>query len=175
MIRRLLNLLTALSLLLCVAAGALWVRTCLRQDVVQFRNRRHSLYTTPHVVWSETASRPYWKGIPYQSYEQPPHEYLGRFGPFLGYTERPVVGGRTHASLGFVYSSHVEPPPISCGFTAVGVPLWAPLVLFSLLPAVRLWRRRKRAKPGTCPACGYDLRATPGRCPECGRPHWAHC
>jgi hypothetical protein len=29
-------------------------------------------------------------------------------------------------------------------------------------------RRRRRARPGLCPACGYDLRATPGRCPECG-------
>jgi hypothetical protein len=166
--RRLLNLLTGLSVLLCVAVAVLWVRTCRRHDVVQFPDRRHSLYTTPHAVWSETASRPYWAGISYASYEQPAHGYLGRFGPFLGYTVRPVVGGRTHAALGFVYSSHVEPPPTSCGFTSVGVPLWAPLVLFSLLPATRLWRRRKRPRSGTCPSCGYDLRATPDKCPECG-------
>ncbi len=42
-------------------------------------------------------------------------------------------------------------------------------VPFSDLPALWAWRRwRRRARPGTCEECGYDLRATPKRCPECG-------
>jgi hypothetical protein len=47
-----------------------------------------------------------------------------------------------------------------------------------ILPAVWLKKRRRRAAPGLCPACGYDLRATPSRCPECGAttepPHNPH-
>jgi len=38
---------------------------------------------------------------------------------------------------------------------------------------VRNTRRRRLARSGRCPECGYDLRGTPDRCPECGTaPRW---
>ena len=52
----------------------------------------------------------------------------------------------------------------------VNIPFWF-IAVACAAPTVLLlraeWRRRK-SRPGTCPACGYDLRATPDRCPECG-------
>jgi hypothetical protein len=165
--RRLLNAATVGSLLLFVATAALWVRSCWRQDTVQFADRRHSLFTTPHAVWSATTDRPYWLATRYQS-DPPNPGFLRNFGPIFGYTVRPVTGGASHAALGFVYFDHVQPPPHTCRFTYVGVPLWAPLALSAVMPLEWLWRRRKRATPGACVTCGYDLRATPGRCPECG-------
>jgi hypothetical protein len=78
----------------------------------------------------------------------------GRLG--AGRVEMPALGGRYD------------------GWSA-GAPLWGIVVasgawpLTSLALVVRRWRRRRRpARSGLCPACGYDWRATPGRCPECG-------
>jgi hypothetical protein len=51
----------------------------------------------------------------------------------------------------------------------LSIPMWSIAILFAALPAAQIARhlpRRKRA--GLCANCGYDLRATPDRCPECG-------
>jgi hypothetical protein len=64
-----------------------------------------------------------------------------------------------------------------------GVGSWLPAIQMATGPAVSaillgheaqvrvraaLDRRRRRGGANPCPGCGYDLRATPGRCPECG-------
>ena len=57
------------------------------------------------------------------------------------------------------------------GGIEVTLPAWFPALLFAILPAFWLRRRRierKRNRIGFCQKCGYDLRATPQRCPECG-------
>jgi hypothetical protein len=56
--------------------------------------------------------------------------------------------------------------------SSVSVPAWFAALASgaAAVLALRPWRLRglRRATPGRCPACGYDLRATPDRCPECG-------
>lgn len=76
--------------------------------------------------------------------------------------QRPLVGPTPNA------------PTVQISF--VRAPLWLPVVLLLVFPAVNLFRgpvrRRNRLKRNQCPECGYSREALPApRCPECGRPH----
>jgi hypothetical protein len=60
-------------------------------------------------------------------------------------------------------------------FRSIILPAWYMILAFAILPASGIFpfvRRRpsRFSRDGThlCDRCGYDLRATPGRCPECG-------
>jgi hypothetical protein len=60
-------------------------------------------------------------------------------------------------------------------FWAVSVPLWLLVVVFGILPGIRVIRmifarikRHGAQQKGHCTQCGYDLRASKDRCPECG-------
>jgi hypothetical protein len=52
--------------------------------------------------------------------------------------------------------------------TQVNFPYWVAVggLAMPALVYLAIWKRRK--KSGCCAVCGYDLRASPERCPECG-------
>jgi hypothetical protein len=146
--RRLLNLLSALSLLLCVAVCAVWVRSYCAQDVVLFPFARHA------------------SGV-YSSCGQ----VLIRFGGFANTPGRGVRlirdratcfddAGRAGALVGFGYVRFAQPPGWSVLFphwvlaTAAAGPA-------ALAAAARL--RRGRAGFEVTPAAN----AGPNACPEC--------
>ena len=159
--RRLLNLLTALSLLLCVATCVLWARSYWRYDLPAVGAGQSNLYVhsvngSLYFQWGwdgESARRPAW--AEFRSNPSDPAAGQGLF------------------EFGFADNTSQRTPPLS-RVIGLWMPHWAVAAAFAVAPA---WaaaalaaqrRARKRGRGGLCVRCGYDLRATPGRCPECG-------
>ena len=189
--RLLLNLLTALSLLLCVATVVLWVRSFYVQDVMRWtttraaggdiRRTRVEVFSVRGHNVAHVQSRTYTPQEfdrvvrPMDERMTPQQRSLWyRMGTHtFRFNYNPDVRGRSlWVRLGFRYSHsiHDSSPPFP-GFTEARLPHWLIAMLTAALPAVRCgawWRRRRRHAIGRCPRCGYDLRASPDRCPECG-------
>jgi hypothetical protein len=182
-LRRLFTVLSAFSLLLCVATALLWARSYRAQDEftahAHWGGGRHRLSLSAFSL----------RGILLLSIEHVPYsdprdvDYRRPFPPLL--TElrsypvwnvrrdrrRIVTGDPPHPTpwnrLGLSYAYGVV-TPTEHRLTA---PHALAALTFILAPATWLlrWRsRRQRRARHLCAACGYDLRATPDRCPECG-------
>jgi hypothetical protein len=189
--RRLLNLLTVLSLPPCVAVCALWVRSYwatdeltstwttiedLPEDMAVYCPRVLSIGSSGgrcRVAWSRNwllgGRAPVKNLLP----KYRPH------GPDLGLatgaTTKPSPGEAPFGSrFGFAYSRHrsfASGPNRSPSEWSLVVPHALLVALFLTPPALRTTgaaRRRRRRQRGHCFNCGYDLRASPERCPECG-------
>jgi len=177
--RRLLNLLTAQSLLLCVAVGVLWVRSHYGVDGFTYYapERRYILRTAGGRFSLEVAAHeiPWYVPRPESRWGE---HWPGRDRVRIHMLWQESVRSRAPTRrdhFGYWWSGLRDPTPAGPlpWFVLVG-PIWPLLPPFAILPALWLVRqarvaaRRQRARGGRCAACGYDLRATPGRCPECG-------
>lgn len=166
--RLLLNLLVALSMLLFVAAAALWVRSYRVCDMAGATLGTRSLWATSkngrvevELLWWQT-----WEGFTWRRFAYPvapparPGGARPRSGAAAGqgapwFQAYRATTGRGTPRYGVIF------------------PHWAALLPATVVPAgwlVRHRNRQRRRGRGLCPGCGYDLRATPERCPECGAP-----
>jgi hypothetical protein len=156
--RRLVTLAAGVSLLLCVATGALWVRSHFVYDVVRFDP--WTSYSVTGRVLCISMSRDFFRA---------PSQWMRESASSEG-GKNLRTGLATNAfdhwwvRMGFVLDTYDVT-------STIGFPHWFLALLFAILPSMRgaaAIRSRRTRQRGLCPACGYDLRATPDRCPECG-------
>lgn len=146
--RRMFNLATVVSLVLCTATTVLWVRS----------------YLPPNLNWGFRDGN----GILVFNDFNPEFAFddLLRIARNPGYIRGGWrVGGVEVIRGGFTDTGNPKK------YWLIALPLPYLMILLAVLPA--LWwasagRERHRRTTGLCPGCGYDLRATPDRCPECG-------
>jgi hypothetical protein len=156
MSRRLFAILSAVSILLCVASLFAWVRSYTAAYVLEYVPTVST--TTPTVSWLYSSRGRIWIG----RMNSAPFPEGWHFEP-----RTPTPEWAMHNFLGFGYTK-----PGEARMYGIIVPYWFAALALASLPACWLIRNtaRSRAREGICRSCGYDLRATPDRCPECGMP-----
>lgn len=175
MFRRLFNVGSALSLLLCLATVVLWVAswidglTVASGQILVF----HTYDPAGNFVlverdWQHRSTAGTWRMLSRSN-----NRFHERFGFAWGsgkFNDTRFVPGYRSPGMPVMTGSIQY---ISIQYDLIGIPLWAAFVLLAFLPALWVYRQsrnRRRGSAGCCQSCGYDLRASTDRCPECGTP-----
>ncbi len=164
--RILFNTLTAISLLLAIATAGLWVRSVFAFD---------GFILTPDLPGDRSTTWGYHQSRGSFSLHQEVFTSRYRQGlPFFDSYHGSISDAERRLlpeGWGFSFSTLRPEGRMAQSRWEIWLPFWFPLVLFGLLPAVRIVmrvRHRKDVAEHRCPACGYDMRANPAKCSECG-------
>jgi hypothetical protein len=187
--RRLLSLLTSLSLLLCVAACLAWLRSYGTRTASEFVRRGVRWEAVSERGWLSLSNEPQLQEEARQwcaEYDRLLHDLtrqIGEHGAAMREAGRAGFGADDQRlstakrllahtrQRNAAVAAHGCSPRTRTLKVQYLVPHALPVAVAAGMPAMWLarWRRQRRRRlQGRCPACVYDLRATPARCPECG-------
>jgi hypothetical protein len=171
--RKVLNLLSALSLLLCIAtmalwAGSFWVRESWLHITCEEGREPGTIAVSRWVIIDQGGVAIARDAMPVPSR---PEQRWDRWAE--GSSNYPNQGRWQRLGVGW-WKYEWSESGVTLGGRGAVFPLWAVALTTAVAPALFLVRHlRRRTHPAgarPCPVCGYDLRATPDRCPECGTP-----
>jgi hypothetical protein len=171
--RRPLTLAAVVSLVLCLATAALWVRSYFFRDHIEYARLKGLRFRTLSVQSSGGRL-----AVDLGCYDLVSEEKASDYRR----TDNRLAAGFQHRSRWgesqwlpddrwLRYAQYQGGSPDGTGTeTYLEIPYWLTVTVTTLLPLVWLVARiRRRHRDGVfCLTCGYDLRATPDRCPECG-------
>lgn len=192
MLKRLRSGIVILSLLLCLAMLAVWVRSHFFGDSVVYstaKERSLSVMSQPGcMLWSFgwTTREPvapgglHWRDFEWGSIPETPPDSPVTYGPVEPYWPEWVhFGFGAHSEVQTINPSRIrnydgkDLAPYQFHYLSVAFPHWLAALLLALPPGWRAYvlvRARRRKTRGMCPTCGYDLRGGHEKCPECGSP-----
>jgi hypothetical protein len=172
--RRLLNFLTALSLLTGIAVAGVWMRSYFAIPTLACGEpwddgiEQHVEIRAISGKILVSLSRSHSPRGPNSLWGYAPERASAHLNPFPAAQEKRRF---YFERLSYNFSPDLD---VQITIWSAGFPAWFALLLCLPIPAAWLlaWRRRlKRKRQGHCRQCGYDLQGLPGprsRCPECG-------
>lgn len=188
MSRRMLSVLSVLSLLVLAATVALWVRSYHRHDWVYVQRKEVST-TFSEKWWHESAfeihslsGRILLASVIDSNApaSDSPLRSIRDWGNAAVWTasDEPRIGHRADDHLDPINENDVMIQEHwvqrhHAAHVQRSIPFGFVVPIFLVFPAAQLAVRRRQARrrrSGRCVHCGYDLRASTDRCPECGAP-----
>jgi len=178
------DFLILLSLLLCLAIGATWIRSYFSfsqlLEVHHYSMADQKLRTSTFQLYLSKGAFQYGNAW----YDISDVHLINALLPIgkssLQFSHSNVGGvlyiSPPNGSIAGIAISYSSPLPAKGQVAQIDarLPYWVLVAALSFLPIRWIARfRRRRAQDllnpsGFCVRCGYDLRATPDRCPECG-------
>jgi hypothetical protein len=177
--RRLFGVVSAISLLLCLASVVLWVRSYLYLDLFEMPRPDYpdgTRISGPDIAFNEGQARLAWRRwLVFNDEDSDRHFWrslTGEAANRVWQLDHGLILPRNYHHFGPFSYGYEYDRGSGTGVWFFSIPLWFAFASFTAYPTWRLVRAwRQEGHDLHCRRCGYNLHGnTSGVCPECGTP-----